>query len=126
MTIDYERGPVAGNVRAFRTMESVYRRRGEAGLERILRICNQAWPEHKDSASHSMVLGLEIFIDKYGDIVADKRLIEVLSKYDPSYIINSGRILNQNLSSTIYPSIATVIRSLWNKGRRVNKLPESI
>jgi hypothetical protein len=126
MTIDYDLGPIAKNIRAFKTVQEIYHRRNSSGLGRILTICAKAWPESNHSASAEILLGLEIFLDKYGSAVSDKRLITVLSNYDPRRIINEGRIRNGTLSSVVYPSIALAIRDIYNKKLRGSRLPETV
>jgi hypothetical protein len=126
MTVDYSRGPVAGNVRAYKTLQSIYKRSGSNALTKILRVCHGAWPTHTDAANAAMMLGLEIFLDKYEDQITEKALIETLSKYDPAFIVNQGRSIKGTMSSSIYSSVAMAIRSLYNKKRTTKRLPEGI
>lgn len=123
--VDYRRGPEAGNVRAYKTLQKIYTRKGQDQLTQILRICYRAWPDHRDFANASMMLGLEIFLDKYTNQFSERILIESLSKIDPQYIINQGRVANGSLSSTIYTSVARIIRNVYNKKRTTNRLPET-
>lgn len=126
LTVDYDKGPVPGNIRAFRTLQEIHNRRDEKGLQDILYICAKAWPNSNHACSSEILYGLEIFLEKYGDNkkLDRERLISVLSLNDPRSIVNMGRIINTTLSSVVYPSVAKAIRNLYNRGMKRNRLPE--
>lgn len=120
MTVDYERGPVVGNVRAYKTLQDIYRRTDDKTLERILRICNLSWPTSTHAAPEPIMRALEILLVKYPKI-NDKRLIEVLSRQTPDHVVMLGRQINGTLSSAMYPSVAIVIRNMYNNRMGVTR-----
>ena len=122
-TTDYEKGPAINNLRAFKTLQEIYRRMGEDGLTNILTVLHTAWPNRKEAHSEPMLRGLETFIAKYGSQINGTRLIQVLSAQSPLYIISTARRIQEDLNSVIYASVAQTIRGLYNKKLRY-KLPE--
>jgi len=122
LTVNYDRGPVPGNVRAFKSLQDIYRRGGSKGLERILRICHSAWPNNNDSTSSTLMRGLEIFLNQYGNKMDEHRLIETLSKHQPGAVVNMARNIDATLSSTIYPATAMAIKVIYNKKLTRNRL----
>lgn len=113
MTVDYDRGPVVGNVRAYKTLQDIHRRHGDKMLERILRVCNVSWPTNNHAAPEPILRALEILFNTY-PTVNDKRLVEVLQRTTPDEVVMKGRIINGTLSSASYASTAMVIRNMYN------------
>lgn len=124
LTVNYMAGPIPGNLRAYGTLTEIHRRRGKHGLARILKTVAGAWPHSEYQGSRPILNGLETFFAKYGDKVNDERLISTLSLTEPHIIVAQAHSITATLSSQISPAITSIIRSLYNKSLRKNRLPE--
>lgn len=124
LTVDYNRGAVPNNLRAYKTLTDIHRRRGALGLTRILKIVSKAWPGNKNMASSQMLFGLEVFFEKYGEKVDEKHLIQVLATTDPTLVYASAHAYNTTISSKIDKAVAMVMFGLYNKNLRKNRLED--
>lgn len=122
-SVDYRiDGPKLNHLRAYKTLQDIFRRVGATGLTTILSVARDAWPNKAEATSEPMLRGLEVFFQKYPN--ADyKRIINTLSATNPMYVIGTARRIQEDLSSVIYTAVAQTIRGLYNKGLRY-KLPE--
>lgn len=120
-TVMYSEGPKHGNLRAYKTLQDIFRRTGSAGLYRILATSKTAWPNNSEATSEPMLRGLELFFQKYPQ-ADDARLVKVLGLTTPMYVIATARRIQEDLSSVIYSAVAQTIRGIYNKGLRY-KLP---
>lgn len=122
MTAEYGR-KAPGNIRAFKTVADIHRRRGSEFLTRVLSIVNKAWPDNQNAANSSVLYGLEVLLVKF-PFADDARLTQILRERDPAWVETQGRIMNGTLSSAIASAVAFVIYQLYNKGMRSRKLPD--
>lgn len=122
MSIEYGRKG-AGSIRSFKTVQDIHRRRGKDFLARVLTIVNKAWPDHHNSASSGVIVGLEVFLTKYPD-AKDERLVSIFSEREPAWIETQGRLMNGTLSSAYTTAVGFMIYQLYNRGMRSRKLPE--
>lgn len=120
--VTYSDSPAVNNLRAYKTLQDIYRRVGPRGLTRILVTTRIAWPNKSEATSEPMLRGLELFFSRFPN-VDDRRLIKVLSATSPMYVIGTARRIQEDLSSVIYTAMAQTIRGIYNKGLRY-KLPE--
>ncbi len=105
------------NLRAFKTLQDIYRRVGTSGLTRILNVIKQSWPSQTSSTSEPILRGLELFFDKYPH-ADDERLVKVLAPTTPMYVIGTARRIQEDLSSVIFAAVGQTIRGMYNKGLR--------
>lgn len=116
-TLEMGKSESASNLRAFKTLQDMYRRVGTPGLTRILSVLKAAWPNQAKAASEPLLRGLELFFDKYPH-ADDERLVKVLAPSTPMYVIGTARRIQEDLSSVIYSAVGQTIRGMYNKGLR--------
>lgn len=122
LTVDYNRGAVAGNLRAFKTLQLIYHRSGEEMLTRILRVVSQAWPTDPHAGASTVLKGLETFLKRY-PTANHRLLVESLGRTTPGQIDAQARAINGSLmSSAIDKAVSNVILANYNKGKRTGRL----
>ena len=126
LTVDYaKKGPKINNLRAFKTLMDVHRRQGKNGLTRILNVVAKAWPNSEYKGAAPIITGLELFFSKH-PTANDKHLIAAIGLTEPHLIANAAHSINvATFSSTIAPAVVIVIRNIYNKGMRKNRLSEA-
>jgi len=79
-------------VRAVRALDDAYARLdGKDGLREVLNALMTAWPQEQDAFRHEHILGLTIFMQKFGDRANLGRLIARLSGYTPFQVRRMAR-----------------------------------
>jgi hypothetical protein len=71
--------------------ETVYKKRGEAHLTRLLNIIHSAYPDEKEGMSDAIIKGLDIFITLYDGEFIEESLVTNLKKTSPVVIIRNGK-----------------------------------
>jgi hypothetical protein len=93
----------------------IYERGGAEQLERTLRIRQQAWGATPSREAHEgkTLIGLATFIGRFYEHIEDERLVTVLRKLHPAYILTMT-----DKSSEQKISYAEFLRREYNRGLR--------
>lgn len=94
---------------------TIYERGGAEQLERTLRIRQQAWGATPSREAHEgkTLVGLATFIGRFYEHIEDERLVTVLRKLHPAYILTMT-----DKSSEQKVSYAEFLRREYNRGLR--------
>lgn len=95
-------------------------------LDRALETAVNAWGVSAASVEGNLLLGLCVVFEAYGDEVDQPSLIRKLSKFTGGAggIIATARSARAIRSASIARLCAAAIIAVYNKGRRVNALPD--
>ena len=112
-------------ITATAAVQSIYKRIGSSGFERLLKLLRDTWNGERSSLERNFMNGLSLFIKLHSDEFDDEEFIKKLSKVSPESILREGRLDAKfsTASKTMTP-YAKVIWYNYNKGKQEqNKLP---
>jgi len=94
---------------------SVHANGGNDRLDRVVRTIRQAWPTPSQEAHEAeTILGLALFLKRDWEKIDDNRLISVLRKHHPGYLLEAA----DHQRGALRASYSDYIRDLYNKGLR--------
>lgn len=95
--------------------ETVYKKRGEKQLSRILRIIKSSYPDEKDAMNDAIIKGIDIFTTLYDGEFLENSLVDNLKKTSPVVIMRNGRA---DMTHTGATRFAVQIFDTYNKGKK--------
>jgi hypothetical protein len=106
--------------RAVRCPEAVAQAFRRGTLDRLLGICEQAWPTQLDRAlQFALVSGLSLFLVRFPD--ADvPGFVKRLAKETPDSLVAMGHA--QTYAASVAAGVSAVLVEIYNKGRRSGRL----
>lgn len=96
-----------------------------AALETALTVASRAWGHTAPAVEGHVVRGLGIVAARYNGEVDYPALIKKLSKYPggPSNLVGQAKALREYSGGTVSKNVASIVVSLYNKGRRGGQVP---
>lgn len=90
----------------------------------VIGVITAAWGRDQRGAHNLVVGGLGQFYARYGADVDHAKVISELSKMTPLGLVGKAKTLQDARGGTVVSAVAEVVTGLYNKGRRVNRLPD--
>lgn len=121
-----DRNRSEGVVQAVDACETLLRRqRGDMLLARVIHVLKTAWGMDTDAYHAQLIRGLGLLLAKYGNAVHDEELVRKIAKRGgPLGLIGRARDHHNATGMSVAAAMCEVIRSEYNKGRRVERLEE--
>lgn len=122
-----------GAFNAVAAIEWVYRGAGirkstvhPTETDNTLGVITGAWGHNSDGVRAEIVRGIGLFLVQYGNQVDLAKIITELNILEggPGALISKARSLNSFKGGGVASSVAEILVTMHNKGRRINVLPE--
>lgn len=122
----------AKQISAVVALEKIFtgdRRKDSPGVGAVfttLNLVTEAWGHRPETVNGQVLLGVGGVVNRYGDDLSIADLVRKLSSYPggPGGLLGDARGLKAMLGGSVGNAVAETIVKVYNKGRRVNRLPE--
>jgi len=114
----------ARSLKATAIVDRIYMMMGPRGVDDVLSIVLNAWPDHPSTLHFAILDGVSEFWVRYRDQVVAGDLSVALSHVTPTAMIAEGRDITNALSSDRGTGVGMMALKYYNKGRRANRLGE--
>lgn len=94
-------------------------------LDRTLEVVIGAWGINQYANNGDLLLGVALFLQRYGQRIDLERLVHILAGQDPTRVLGNARSRKAWQGGKVFTNVAAVLtEALYNKGLRRNRLTE--
>ena len=121
--LEFSKASADYKIAAVNTIYNLYKVYGEDILKRTLYLIAKSWKGDKNSLTKGFIMGIALFVNRFGDSFEDKLFIEKFSKIPPEDVIREARTLVSFSPNNNNPkAYVQILLYHFNKKMRKNKI----